>query len=168
MATKIRFSFSSESINNAIKQLEKYKKDFVRKNELFVERCAALGISVINAKVQQSLGDSDKNVSCTADFDRMGAIIKASIVVNGKDIVFIEFGAGSYYNDENHPKSNEFGFTIGSYGKGQGLNPGYWYYTKDGQSHQLSVGTQATMPIYNASLEIIKQVRQIAIEVFGG
>lgn len=168
MNKKITFSFSTESINNAIRQLEEYKKSISYKNELFVMRCAELGISVINIKVQEALGDADKNVNCTANFDNNGSIVKASIVVNGKDIVFIEFGAGSYYNDENHPKSNEFGYTIGSYGKGQGLNPGYWYYTKDGKSQQLSVGTQATMPIYNASLEIIKQVRQIAREVFGG
>lgn len=39
-------------------------------------------------------------------------------------MLFIEFGAGIHYNgsagSSPHPKGNEFGYTIGSYGKGLG------------------------------------------------
>lgn len=59
------------------------------------------------------------------------------------------------------------GYTIGSYGKGLGKNDYWVYYTDDGR-FLTSHGTEATMPVYKAGQEIIKRIREIAKEVFGG
>lgn len=50
------------------------------------------------------------------------------ITAFGKDLYFIEFGTGIYYDDD-HPWKDEAGAVRGSYGKGQGNNP-YWFFTE--------------------------------------
>jgi hypothetical protein len=167
MAKTIEFGLSKKSINAAIKNLTKYKADFIKKNEQLVRDLSQIGLSVIEVKINAAMGDADKSHTSRANFTNEGAIVSAEIVVNGKDIVFIEFGAGEYYNETNHPMANKFGYTIGSYGKGQGLVPGYWYYSKDDKGSQLSVGTEATMPLYSASVEMLQQVETVARQVFG-
>lgn len=167
---KIKFSFSTKSIDRAIKELEDYKKSLRAKNQLFVERLSMLGLTVASMKVRQAKGDDDKDVQYEAKFNSSGSIVSAELILNGKDAVFIEFGAGIHYNGSvgtsPHPKGNELGYTIGSYGKGKGAND-YWYYTDSNGVGKRSMGTEATMPLYSASLEIIRQVASIAREVFG-
>ena len=86
------------------------------------------------------------------------------------DILFLEFGAGIHYNgpagSSPHPKGTEFGYTIGSYGEGHGKQDSWVYQAPTGEWVR-SHGTEATMPVYNASLEIIRQIETIAREVFG-
>lgn len=83
--------------------------------------------------------------------------------------MFIEFGAGIHYNgaagSSPHPKGEEFGYTIGSYGQGKGKNESWVYYADSGEWVR-SYGTEATMPMYKASVEIIQNIRKIAKEVF--
>lgn len=98
-------------------------------------------------------GDTVSDVDVTFSDD--GTI--TTVLATGKDVIFIEFGAGVYFNgsvgSSPHPKGHEFGFTIGSYGKGKGSRETWAYYT-DGKV-QWTHGTKATMPVFKAC-EIIK------------
>lgn len=168
MATKIRFSFSTESINNAIKRLEEYKEEFAYKNELFVQRLANIGLTVARAKVVSVKGDANTNVLFEVKLDSFGSFKQARIKMSGEDVLFIEFGAGIHYNPTDHPLANEFGYGVGTYPGQTHAYDDYWFYVdEDGVKH-MSQGTEAAMPMYEATLEIIKQIRTIAKEVFGG
>jgi len=171
MAKKISISLSQKSIENAIKELNQYKDNLQRKNEEFVRRLAELGIPVINQNILAALGDSDKNHNVYIKLYGIESVSQATLVCEGKDILFIEFGAGVHYNGASgsspNPKGKEFGYTIGSYGKGQGNNDFWFYYADSGES-VMSHGTEATMPVYKASIEIIQNIRKVAKEVFGG
>ena len=169
MAKKISMTLSRSSINNAINELKAYKKELINKNDIFVRRLVELGLNVVNMKVQQSLGDSDDATS-KAYVDSLGKLVKAEIHLTGSDVLFIEFGAGIYYNTPGqHPLEDEFGYGVGTYPGQTHAFDDYWFYTDEqGNTGQISYGTQATMPMYSASIEMYQQVVQIAREVFGG
>lgn len=169
MAKKISMTLSRSSINDAINELKAYKKELINKNEIFVRRLAELGIKVIDMKVQQSLGDSD-DAKSSVYVDSVGKITSAELHLTGSDVLFIEFGAGIYYNTPGqHPLEDKFGMGVGTYPGQTHAYDDYWFYTDEqGNTGQISYGTQATMPMYSASIEMYQQVVQIAREVFGG
>lgn len=165
----IKCNLNQKSIQNAIKQLETYQNSLRDKNELFVKRLCELGIPVIDQNIAIAQGDSDKNHNTYIKINRFGDYSKATLVCEGSDLIFIEFGAGIFYNGEAgsspHPKGEEFGYTIGSYGQGKGKNES-WVYVADSGEWVRSHGTEATMPMYKASVEIMQNIRRIAKEVF--
>lgn len=66
MSKRIKCTLSSESIRNAIKQLETYQNRLQDKNEIFVQRLAELGIPVIDENIALAQGDSDKTTIPTS------------------------------------------------------------------------------------------------------
>lgn len=158
---------SVSGIKKAIKQIEDYKKSFKKKNDLFVERLAELGIPIIDSNMAKAQGDSDKSHKTKIVLSHKKNTSVARLVLQGKDILFIEFGAGVFYNPDGskHPKSSQFGYEIGTYGKGKGKYKQWYYYDDDGET-KMSHGTEATMPMYRADMEIISKITQIAREVF--
>ena len=170
MAKKISISLSQKSIQNAINEVRKYQRELIDKNEVFVRRLAELGIPIIDQNIADAEGDSDKNHNTYIKINYFGSYSEAKLVVEGSDLLFIEFGAGVHYNGSAgtspHPKGEEFGYTIGSYGKGQGSKD-FWFYYADTGEAVMSHGTESTMPVYKASVEIVQNIRRIAKEVFG-
>ena len=170
MAKKISISLSQKSIQNAIGEVRKYQRELIDKNELFVRRLAELGIPIINQNIAAAQGDSDKNHNTYIKINSFGSYSEAKLVVEGSELLYIEFGSGIHYNGSAgtspHPKGEEFGYTIGSYGKGQGSKDFWFYYADTGES-VMSHGTEATMPVFRASQEIIQNIRRITREVFG-
>ena len=162
--------FNPKSIQNCIKQIEAYRDDLSRKCELFVRRLAELGFPVIDSNIAAAQGTSDKNHNTYIKINSFGSYSQAELIVEGQGILFIEFGAGIYYNGSAaaspHPLGKEFGYTIGSYGQGKGKQSAWGYYDKSG-ALVITHGTEATMPVYKAGLEIRKQMLKIAKEVFG-
>lgn len=170
MANKtIKMELSHKSIQDTIKQLRAYQKSLVSKNEEFVRRLAELGIPVIDENIALAQGDSDKNHNTYIRINNFGGYSQATLVCEGKSLAFIEFGAGIHYNTpagtSPHPKWQELGYTIGSYGQGKGKNDS-WTYIADSGEWVRSYGTEATMPVYKASVEIMQSIRRIAKEVF--
>lgn len=80
--------------------------------------------SVVRENISSSTGDSDKNYNTYIQVNSYQGYSEAKLIVEGRELLFIEFGAGIHYNgsagSSPHPKGNEFGYTIGSYGKGLG------------------------------------------------
>lgn len=97
------------------------------------------------------------------------------VVANGSDAVWIEFGAGVYYNTPAGTSPNPLAadaqaltgmpFTIGSYGHGLGAKMVWGYRGADGEKH-VSRGTPASMPFYHAITAIVNDIGAIAREVF--
>lgn len=171
MKRKITFSLSSESIREAIHKIEEYKEELKFKSSVFVQRLAEEGLKVIEAN-KYSEGDADFNgLHSYVWVDESGSTTKATLVLAGKDVAFIEFGAGVHYNGNGgsspHPQGQKLGMTIGSYGKGHGLEDSWVYYDSEQARFRVSYGTRAAMPMAKADEAIRKKYLDIAKEVFG-
>lgn len=169
----IRISLSEKDINRAIKELEQYKREIIRKTELLrtriAERIANLAQSGFNGAVVDDLtggsgGARKADVRVFIDERENVSIVIAA----GEDAVWAEFGAGVYHNgsvgSSPHPKGQALGLTIGGYGKGMGKRQ-VWGFYEDGEL-KLTHGAPATMPMYNAMKIVCDEIVAIAKEVF--
>lgn len=170
----ISFGLSATEINRAIRELERYKQDLIRKTELLRQRVAerladeaANGFAgaIVDDLLQKSGGPrlAEVNVSVEEKGD------VSLVIASGEDAVWVEFGAGVHHNGSAgsslHPKGAELGFTIGGYGKGNGKKE-IWGYYEDG-ALKLTHGTPAKMPMYHAMRTVCNEIASIAREVFG-
>lgn len=169
----IRISLSEKDIDRAIKELEQYKREIIRKTELLrtkiAERIANLAQSGFNSAVvddltEESGGARKAEVQVSIDERENVSVVIAA----GEDAVWAEFGAGVYHNgsvgSSPHPKGQELGLTIGGYGKGTGKRQ-VWGFYEDGEL-KLTHGAPATIPMYNAMKIVCDEIVAIAKEVF--
>ena len=166
----IRIDLSSRSsVNNAISELNNVKKEWQRKTNLCSEMIAA----ALADEIQKNLDaipftDDVKDVKTHQQVYRnttaSAYAVGNRVYIKGREIAFIEFGAGIYHNaGTDNPLSDAVSFdtAIGSYGKGKGNNK-YWFI-----AHNLiSCGTPAYMPIYNAIEAIKPQIPTLVRQVF--
>lgn len=173
MKKTIKINLSPSSIRQARQEIDHEKRWLMEKNEEFVRKLADKGFSIIEDQIQIAQGDSDKSHYTHVEINRFQTYAQARLVVEGKDILFIEFGAGVHYNgaagSSPHPEGVKYGYTIGSYGRGLGKND-HWFYRDGTGAVQKSYGTQATMPVYTAykTLGEEETFLRIAEEVFNG
>ena len=178
MGKVIDIKLTSKDIDRAIKELDTYKKDFLKKVDTFRERLAKEITDIAQAGFNSAMVDdilpgygSSRTADVTVDYSSTGNV--TVIVANGKDAIWVEFGAGVYHNgsvgSSPHPQGSKLGYTIGSYGKGFGKGNVWGYYADpDGKTGLvLTHGTPATMPLYNAMKTISDKAVSIAKEVFG-
>lgn len=167
---KLDLELSIHSMQEAINYIEQYKRYMILKTARFVEELASVGIPVIDANMNTE-GDSDPEHYAFVKVHSYGDYSEAILTVQGRDLLFIEFGAGVHYNgaagSSDHPKGTEWGYTIGSYGHGHGAEDFWWYQDDSGDSKK-SYGTKASMPVLQADKEIMSKVREVARKVFGG
>lgn len=171
--TVIKCGLGTSEITRAIKEVKKFKKDFLKKvdtyrkriaEEIAVQASANFGSAVMDDVIDGSPRRPDVAVSVSDN----GSI--TVVVANGEDAVWCEFGAGVYHNgsvgSSPHPKGNDLGFTIGSYDKGYGKKK-VWGYYDDAGDLVLTHGTPASMPMYNAAQDVLRKAVSIAREVWG-
>lgn len=170
MGKTIKIGLSAKSFSDAVHELESYRVNLPLKCRLFIDRLANdVGIPVIKTNIASARGDSEKTSNVFFQWTENKSGAYGTLVAENKDILFIEFGAGIYYNNGNaHPQSAEFGYGVGTYpGQKNAIDPGYWYYRDDDSTGlHFSLGTEATMPMYKAYLEMATRVIDIAKEVF--
>lgn len=175
MPKTITISLSQSSIQNAIKELRQYQNDLNRKCEEFCRRLTELG--KINAEARVNESPLGKYVTITTDIQPEKSGCKAMLIATGvtkstdcgdvNTLLLIEFGAGIHYNPVDNPKAGELGFGVGTFpGQTHAFEDGWYYPGDDGEWHYTH-GVKATMPMYNASTEMLLNIRKIAKEVFG-
>ena len=171
----ITIGLSTQDINRAIKELEQYEKDFLRKVDLLRirlgEEIKDLAQSGFNgSSVDDNLRGGTRPAEVTVSAADDGRI--TVVFANGEDAVWCEFGAGVYHNgsvgSSPNPYGSELGLTIGSFGEGHGSQEVWGYYETPGDPSTLVLthGTKATMPMYNAVQTLVPRVVSIAREVF--
>lgn len=171
MSKIIKCKLDVESLEKAIDELNAYQDEIMSKLESFIDMLVSMGVSEANSRANSYLGDSKPAKVTTEYILKSKDTIIATVALVGEDAVFIEFGAGIYYNNGNiNPKGAELGFTIGSFPSehppNRAIHPGFWWYKGDDGNKHLSFGTQATMPIYFASETMRNNALQKALEVF--
>ena len=178
MTKKISFGLSVSDLNSAIKELRQYQADLNIKCQKFTERLADLGLETAKAIMKEHIYSGETIGSLRIETDEIGSVTKLRIVVESEAILFLEFGAGDKYSGTNKPKASEMGYGPGTYpGAGHWNDPNGWWFPTDaprlirytdssGQGWGHSYGIEAAMPMYNASVEMMRNVRKIAKEVF--
>ena len=161
--------FDDKELNNAIKWVQNYQKNFRRKVQILIDRLAKEGLQVVQSTME-SIPDEEKGSYYTEIVNNSkGEIIGAAIRLTGDKVLFIEFSAGITYGTDSYPLPSGDKYGMGTYpGKGHWDSPyGWWYVDEQGNKHH-SYGNRAYMPMYHAEQAIIMQIREIAKEVFGG
>lgn len=177
---KIKSDLSVKGIENVKKKLIQYRDvELPKKCKEFVERLLQIGVDVSRAKINESpLG---KYVTITTDVsaDKMGCkgILLAKGAVKEQEgydpfsiLLAIEFGAGVHFNPTPNPIiSSEFPYGVGTFpGQVHAFqSEGWMYWDEKAQEWRHTYGVKATMPIYNADMEIIQNVVKEAKDVFG-
>ena len=154
--------FDIKSINNALKQIEVYQREFEIKEQEFVKRLAEIGLSVARTGYQVADYDGEKDV--VVSMNQAGT--QATIVASGQTVGFVEFGTGVKYPEWS---GNNVDFTPpphGSYGKGKGKNPHGWWFTAGAGASQHTYGNMPAEAMLTARDRMIEQVTRIAREVF--
>lgn len=167
---KISFKLGTSEIAKAIKDIQKYKQNFIRKAKELNERLATIGASVARVEFSNALYAGDNDIEVSVEVYDGGA----KIIASGGAVLFIEFGSG--VKNPEHPQSAEFGFKHGTYGKGKGKNPKGWVYKgeqgnagKPVQGREgvyKTMGNPPAMAMYKAARAIEDDLRRIVREVF--
>ena len=165
--------FDPASIDRAVNEIREYSRWVQRKTDELRERIAYFIAKDASAVFNTAVAEDDMregvitgNVEVSVEPQGDNTTV---IIASGKDAVFMEFGAGVYYNgavgSSPNPLGTALGFTIGSYGKGNGRKEVWAYDGGDGQIH-LTHGTPASMPLYKAVQSVSRDIVKIAREVF--
>lgn len=173
MTKKISFGLSEQEIDRAIKELEEYKREFLRKCEELRLRVAERireksqeGFN--NAIVDDLLPDSGGARMAQVSVVTENSDDVTLVIAQGTDAVWVEFGAGVYHNgsvgSSPNPYGSSLGFTIGSFGDNGRKKT--WGFYENGDL-KLTHGTPATMPMFNAAKSVLDEINDIAKEVFG-
>lgn len=170
---KITVELTESGIDEAIKELEEYKKDIKRKTALLQDRIAKrieeeADKGFASAVVDDLVRGGYQKPDVTVNYTTKGDI--SVVVAQGEDVVWVEFGAGVYHNgnlgSSPHPRGSELGMTIGGYGQGKGKQRSWGFKDADGTLH-VTRGTPAQMPLEKAVLSVLDELPQMAKEVFG-
>ena len=155
--------FDKKSITAAIKQLERYEKDFRKREEEFVRRLVEIGVSV--AETGFSLADYDGENDVLIAETQNGP--RAAVIAYGKTVGFIEFGTGVKFREYDSSTTEFTPPPHGSYGKGKGANPHGWYYTaQEGAHGRHTYGNQPAEAMLTARDVMVERVVRVAKEVF--
>ena len=158
------------NIDAGIREVEQYRDEFEKKCGTLREMIA----DHICYKAGEGFGRATGNYiirgSAPVVNDVMVSVThdnKLSIVIaDGPEAVFIEFGAGVYFNgpagDSPHPWGIENGYGIGTYGQGKGVRNAWNIDAKT-----VTRGTPAEMPMYRGLEEALRMMDSFVKAVFG-
>ncbi len=150
---------SRSSIQDAIKELKKYKRWIAQKEHELRMRLATRGAAVASVQFARAIYNGTNDVSVRVDDTGSVAVIYAE----GSAVAFIEFGSGAKYG-YGHPLNSELGTGAGTYpdGKGHWDDPHGWWYGHGEHSY----GNPPAMAMLKARDQIVEEVTQVAREVF--
>ena len=172
--TRISVPLSVDGLGQAIREIEAYKLNLRQKTEQLAQLVAERIRDEAQAGFSGALADDIihapqlANVSVTVEGSGNLLVVLAS----GEDAVWVEFGAGVYYNgavgQSPNPlvAQNGLPFTIGGYDKGHGRQNAWGWIDEESQELRISRGTPATMPMYHAVQNVISIITDLAQEVF--
>ena len=152
--------FDPASINNAVREIEEYKKWVQKKTKELAKRLAAIGVTLAAIEYSrvpyQGLKDVNLSIEVGAKPNQY------DIVANGETVLILEFGAGVRYG-YGHPQAEQFGYGPTTYpGQTHAADPNGWYIP--GCEH--TYGNPPAMAMYLTGKELHQRVLEVAKEVF--
>lgn len=158
---KFTAKLSVSSLDKLLSELKEYQKKVERAPARIVENLADFGENQIQRGIQ-GITDKDGNYLAKAGSYVFGDAGLA--YMEGDQSAYLEYGTGVVGKNSPHPQANETGW---QYNTGKTINPktgdwSYWDAVKG--KHVYTKGIPAQMPVFNAALEMRKQVVKAAKE----
>lgn len=162
------------SVENAVKDLNRFIRKIERLEAELPKALAEYGVPVAQMRYDNAAYDifahdgrnpyesamqaEHPDINVTMEEDGKGV----SIIARGEKVLFVEFGAGIFYNgEEGYLGERPEGVVgIGEYGKGLGNRP-VWGYS-DESGHHVTHGTPASNAMYFTEQDIIEKVEETA------
>ena len=95
----IKVPLSVAGIDNAIREIDRYKSWLKARTSVLLDRLAQEGLSVASANFAKAAYDGTNDVSVSVEQREQSV---RAVVAVGASVLFIEFGTGVVYPD-NHP-----------------------------------------------------------------
>lgn len=170
---KIEFDLSEISIDEAIKEIDNFKKKLIEKTNTLKVKIANLIREKANLGFKGAVSDDvihpDNTLYANVDVQVQEDGDILVVIANGDDAVWVEFGAGVYHNgsvgSSPNPLGNDLGFKIGGYGK-QGYKTTWAFRNDATKERYVTHGTPASMPMYKALMECMNDFKALVREVF--
>ena len=176
---KITMNLSEESVRNAIKELNQYKSDVLRKTQEYVSRLSELGIQTS----KNNVGNFGRYITFSKELEPNKYGCKAIVLATQTGTIVSKWQTkdGIKSADVSPLLMAEFGYghraenPMNVPGVGQGTFPdqthafdedGWYWRDLDGELHH-SKGVTPSMPMYKAFVEMELSAIRIAREVFG-
>ena len=178
MSKKVfKSDMSVKGIDNLIREIQKYKDDLPNKCKKLVSELLQKGVDVSKARISDSPLGKYVTVTTNISSEKMGCkgILLAKGAVKEQEgyapfsiLLAIEFGSGVHFNPTPNPLiGSKFPYGVGTYpGQTHAHQDTWFYWDENTQEWKPTHGVKATMPMYNADMEIIQNVVKYAKEVF--
>ena len=161
---RIRVGLSVSEFERAAKEVEKYKKEIIRKTRKLAERLAEEGVKLAKIKISEypavDTGELLDSMQAEAgDVIQYGS--KWVVFTDCPHAAFVEFGTGIKGMESPHPDTSLAGwrYDINEHGEAG------WHYYKNGEWHWTK-GMQARPFMYETGRDLALKVSKIAKEVF--
>lgn len=169
-------TLSMSNIKALQKELEKYRDSLTYKDRLLAEKLSERGVEIARVQIADLDAIFTGELIQSLHSEYMGSTPYGAIfavVANSSHAVFVEFGTGQRGEDKPYPYPLPEGVSWDyNVGKTIRQNPVtgryFWFYPgQDGKWHYTE-GMPARPFMYLTSMELIREVPEIAREVFGG
>lgn len=162
MGKTITFDLSPRDIDSAIRQLDKYRRDFQKKCDKLLERLAEKGAEVAKLRVvalgKVYTGELQESITGFFDSASRTGIIRAGAWY----AVYVEYGTGVVGAGSPHPDPDGWIYDVGGHG-----DEGWTYYNPRSDRYQHTTGEPSAPFMYQTGKELEKLCQKIAEEVFG-
>lgn len=171
----IRAQLSPEGIQEAIKELTDWQKEFNDRHKELAQELAKEGLEIARVEYEAASAGSIEPGKMTEPDSAVPILeittqdggLTAVIQIIGHDVTFIEFGSGVHFNAGYAGKpattnAGKMGYSIGGYGTGLGLHEA-WHYGNG----KISYGTPAADATGQIELQLKDRISKIVKKVYG-
>lgn len=162
MSKVITMELTTKGIEQAIKEIEAYKKDFLQKCNKLVEVLTDTGVDIAKMQIQQLDAVYTGELMNSIDGYFSPSIGAGFIKAGATYAIFVEFGTGVVGSQSPHP--NPQGWV---YDKNQHGEKGWVYFNENVGGFRWTKGFKSRPFMYNTAKELEKSCGKIAREVFG-
>ena len=161
----ISFSLGEKSINQAIRDIEKYREDFIRKCNELIKQLTDHGYEFAKMEVLR-LGAFDTGNLADSIQGYFDSESRVGFVFTGMGAwyaMYVEYGTGVVGATEPHPASGDHGWVYDANHHGENG----WVYFNDREGKVMRTKGQPSHPfMYNTFRELQRKAQEIAATVF--
>lgn len=157
---KISVKLSTGSVNQAIKQIEQYRKSIYTKQQLFMTKLSLRGYEIMIEQIgsySMPYSEGDLISGCSFQYSQT----HCSIYCVSDHAVYVEFGTGIVGKGSPHSEAGRLGYAYDVNDHGDNG----WYYYKNGERH-FTKGMPARPFVHKTYEKLRTEIVEIAKEVF--
>lgn len=170
MIKNISISLSEDSINKAIKELEEYQNNLMRRIDKFTKMLAQEGVRIAELQVVSFPAFDTGELYDSIKWEKGDVLtdgVEYYVYTDCEYAPFVEFGTGIVGKESPHPKPQSISYKGKTYDAydSQGHGNNGWHYYKNEKWHW-TMGSEAKPFMYNTANLLALRVSEIAKECF--